>query len=267
MYSNFSLYGYYKLIELYNLNSIGPMEKSYISNKSKIEIYEENGITIKLYPQIYATEDSFIGHILFALKNEGINLSIISELFDNVDKTKLILHYRRRGDKKYHDKIMEFDRNFNIHRAEIGQNLTQTAGKIEYYLSAKLNGKEIFFPKKGVKNPITIDVSNDFTAPKLTYHFKKISSPPRQIKIVVKAADKSGIKSLRLFYKELPSYLEWHSVKMKAAGSGNYEATVPLNSRGLMYHFEALDAHNNGAIYPDPQIERPYFVIKAWEKK
>ena len=208
-----------------------------------------------------------IGHTPVRRSRLKTPVLISASLFDNVDKTKLILHYRRRGDKKYHDKIMEFDRNFNIHRAEIGQNLTQTAGKIEYYLSAKLNGKEIFFPKKGVKNPITIDVSNDFTAPKLTHHFKKISSHPRQIKIVVKAADKSGIKSLRLFYKELPSYLEWHSVKMKAAGSGNYEATVPLNSRGLMYHFEALDAHNNGAIYPDPQIERPYFVIKAWEKK
>jgi hypothetical protein len=54
---------------------------------------------------------------------------------------------------------------------------------------------------------------------------------------------------------------------MKHNGGENYEASVPLNARGLMYHFESLDKHNNGTLYPDPQVETPYFVIEAWEKK
>ena len=194
-------------------------------------------------------------------------ISISAALFTEHGKEQVILHYRRKGEKKYRTQSMQFDRNLNIYRAEIESALTRKTGTIEYYLSADINGKTIFNPKQGNKKPIAVDISNDFSAPVLSHRFKGRKGHPQQIKITVKAVDKSGVKSVRLFYKALPAYLNWRSVAMKNTGGGNYEASVPLSARGLMYHFEALDTHGNGAVFPDPQKETPFFVIDAWEEK
>ncbi len=210
---------------------------------------------------------SGIGHTPLRRGKPNEDLLITASLFNNIDdEQQLILHYRCGSGKKYRHKIMQYEQGLHLYRSAINRSCTKKSGKIRYYLSTELDGKEIVYPPQGAKNPITIDISADFSAPKLSHHKQFIDKQHKSVAISIEAKDKSGVKSITLFYKALPSYLNWQSISMKKTTTGCYKATVPLTTRGLMYHFAVLDVHDNGAVYPDPQIETPYFVIESWEE-
>jgi hypothetical protein len=77
----------------------------------------------------------------------------------------------------------------------------------------------------------------------------------------------AGIKWVRLRYRSVNQHLDYQSLLMsKKPGSKLYEVNVPaeaINERyDFMYFFEVMDKEGNGRIYPDLDVETPYYVMK-----
>jgi len=80
------LAGYSALMATYNLQVPTPELLSAISNKHKK--YQNDGWM--MFTPRHAPHDSLYGHLTFALKYEGINLSILKALFDAIDAKEII---------------------------------------------------------------------------------------------------------------------------------------------------------------------------------
>ena len=174
------------------------------------------------------------------------------------------MNYRRAGEKKYvREKLTPAGG--DVFKGAIGGNMTRKEGVVEYYLSADANGHKVTFSPFGREHPVRVMVSDDEEPPQCRYIPVQPPGHPAKVRLQVRVTDASGVASVTLYYKELPSYLLWKSVEMKPVGAGVYEAEVPLTRRGLMYRFGAADVWNNATIFPDPARRTPYYVMEAWK--
>ncbi len=84
------LIGYTFLIEHFSLNVLPPYKKSYLITKTvRTKEITSNG-EIEYFPMKFLSADSWQLHLLFALKYEGINLSILKALFQAVNIDELV---------------------------------------------------------------------------------------------------------------------------------------------------------------------------------
>lgn len=178
---------------------------------------------------------------------------------------RMQLFYRVKGQKDFHEQQMLPTNDGFSFRTIIPQKWTDKSAKIEYYLHASLLGKNVVWPTSGEKFPAIIDVSDDFQPPTVQYNMKNPEIPADEFIIKAHISDTSGVKSVRVLYKLQPSYLEWKSKDMKNVNGDEYQVVLPLSARGLMFHFEAFDNHNNGTRYPDSESATPYYVIESWD--
>lgn len=79
------------------------------------------------------------------------------------------------------------------------------------------------------------------------------------------AAD-AGVKAAVLWWKPLPSELDWKSEPMTVAPDGTATASIPLDRQGAMYLIEVDDRNGNAKNFPDPWVATPYRVLPASEK-
>jgi hypothetical protein len=92
---------------------------------------------------------------------------------------------------------------------------------------------------------------------------RQVIDPAGKVQITCKAAGPSPIKTILLWYKNLPSEAGWQSRPM--TGQGEFTATVPLTVVGLMYQIEARDESGQAAIFPPALKATPYWVIAPHE--
>ena len=80
--------GYQWLAEHYSIKPVQAFRiDSRITRSRSTE--RNNGFTHECYPLSFRPDDSFAGHITFALKNEGIHLEFLARLFAVVDKQEI----------------------------------------------------------------------------------------------------------------------------------------------------------------------------------
>ena len=84
--------GYKAICEQLKLNVLPHYRESYIAKIGRGKTIVENHREIHIYPKIYAieSEQDIYANLEFALKHEGINLEIIRELFEQIEKKELI---------------------------------------------------------------------------------------------------------------------------------------------------------------------------------
>jgi hypothetical protein len=101
----------------------------------------------------------------------------------------------------------------------------------------------------------------------LTHTPIRDAAPGAALRIAAQVTDPSGVKSVRLLYRGVTQFEDYHVLAMRPTGHGDeYEAIVPGNqieSRwDFMYFFEVMDNQGNGKIYPGLDHETPYIVVK-----
>ncbi len=177
------------------------------------------------------------------------------------------LFYRIQGQKDFQEQqMLPTDDGFSF-RSFIPKNWANKSDKIEYYIKASVSGEKALCPKEGEKFPFVIDVSGDSQPPTIQFEMGKPVIPSDTFIIKSTISDPSGVKSAKVFYKLQPSFEEWKSKDMINTGGDAYQVVLPLSSQGLMFHFEVIDYHGNGTIYPDPKSTAPYYIIEAWNKQ
>lgn len=81
--------GYALLIERYDLDVVPNWHTSYISPKGAGRSLIRDGREVSTYPQSYWPGDGMGDHLAFALKYDGVNLHILSALFEKVEPDTL----------------------------------------------------------------------------------------------------------------------------------------------------------------------------------
>ena len=77
--------GYLYLIEKFGLSVCEVMSKSFLMERSRFSVVREGAMESRYYPiGRTSVEDSWQGNLIFALKNEGVNLEVLKAFFGKV---------------------------------------------------------------------------------------------------------------------------------------------------------------------------------------
>jgi len=83
------LVGYSELVRKYSLQVVPHYTQSFIAEKGRRKTIIDGSLSKEIYSKIYDPADTLMGHLVFALKYEGINLEILKALFSVVDTKKI----------------------------------------------------------------------------------------------------------------------------------------------------------------------------------
>lgn len=95
--------GYEALIEKYSLEVIPNWHHSYVAKESQVHKVEKDGESVvrEKYPERYWPGDSLGAQLEFALKYDGINLAILSVLFETINENELLDYLHSKPTGKY----------------------------------------------------------------------------------------------------------------------------------------------------------------------
>ncbi len=145
---------------------------------------------------------------------------------------------------------------------------SEFSDKIFYFIEAVTKkGFLSTYPGKALSNPIVVTVKNDINPPLLSHKPIRSASALKPLKITARVKDPSGVKWVRLLYRNVTQFQDYKTLAMNKTGKKNqYEAVVPgkniVPEWDFMYLFEVMDKKGNGKIYPDMEKETPYIVVK-----
>jgi hypothetical protein len=109
-------------------------------------------------------------------------------------------------------------------------------------------------------------MDGDVTPPKVE-HERILTAPVASpLRVVARATDASGVRSLRLRYRHVTQYENYATLDMEPTGRADeLAATIPAEfiepQWDVMYFIEAVDKAGNGAIWPDFRREPPYVFV------
>lgn len=93
--------GYDALVARFNLQVIPNWHHSRTSQSTIRKTYTDAGQVVEVYPRFLTPQDSFGGHLEFALKYDGTNLEILSALFEKAPEDELLAYIRSKPTGKY----------------------------------------------------------------------------------------------------------------------------------------------------------------------
>ena len=102
------LAGYAFLIEQYRLNILPNWHRSLVSPTGILRSTVQDGQVESIYPQSYWPGDTTGDHLEFALKYDGVNLGILSTLFDSVAPDEIAAWISSKPTGKYARRIWFF---------------------------------------------------------------------------------------------------------------------------------------------------------------
>jgi len=98
--------GYEALIQKYNLETISNWHYSFVAVDSHLQKVEEEGSrTREIYSKKYAIENSTTANLEFALKYDGINLTLLTLIFEQIDEQELVEYVLFKPSGKYARKL------------------------------------------------------------------------------------------------------------------------------------------------------------------
>lgn len=102
------LAGYAFLIERYQLNVLPNWHTSCVSQTGTLRSTRKDRQAESIYPQSYWPGDAMGDHLEFALKYDGVNLAILSDLFAVVEAEELTVWISSKPTGKYARRIWFF---------------------------------------------------------------------------------------------------------------------------------------------------------------
>jgi hypothetical protein len=203
-----------------------------------------------------------VGHVPFLRLDPGRSLRIEATVLSAAEVSAVALHYRCRRGADFAALPMapapQARRYFVIIPGE-----AITGDRLEYYIEATAGGATATAPAQGARTPFAVEISADGEAPVISDLRAEHAPGAERAQISVVVSDQSPLRSVRAFYKPMPSTAKWESVPM-AERDGRYQAQVPVTSEGLLYCVRAVDAALNASMSPDFLSETPYRVIPPW---
>jgi len=139
---------------------------------------------------------------------------------------------------------------------------------LNYFIEAvDGTGQRATYPRGERAHPIAVIVANDKLPPLVLHSPITSASAGEPLRIVAEVRDLSGVKWVRLRYRSVTQFQDFHALEMLPTDEdGEYQAVVPgehLDPKwDFMYLIEAMDNSGNGNIYPDLEKETPYIIVR-----
>jgi hypothetical protein len=115
--------------------------------------------------------------------------------------------------------------------------------------------------------PFETVVSTDHDAPQVELQPAGPARPGEDFEVAVKAADPSGVRTVRLRYRHLTQYEDYATAEMTRGADGLYRARIPgrfvVPEWDLIYFVEAVDSAGNGSNAPDLEQGPPYRIVSV----
>ncbi|MBE7171639.1 MAG: hypothetical protein INR73_13695 [Williamsia sp.] len=115
-----------------------------------------------------------------------------------------------------------------------------------------------------------VPVAIAYRQPSFTVVHQPLTSitPGKPVVITAKVQAPAGVKWVRLKYRSVNQEEEYKTLPMTAtAEKGVYRASLPADavepSWDFMYFIEMMDNNQAGSIYPDLNIQTPYYMVKV----
>jgi len=207
-------------------------------------------------------EARVIGHVPFLRLEPGRSLRVEATVLSAGEISAVALHYRSGHGADF--AVLPMGAAPQAHRYFViipGEAVT--GDRLEYYIEATASGAAATAPAQGARTPFVVEISADEEAPVMSDLRAEHAPAAESAQISVVVSDKSPLRSVRVFYKPMPSTAKWESAPM-AEDDGRYQAQVPVTSEGLLYYVRAVDAALNASMAPDFLSETPYRVIPPW---
>ena len=101
--------GYEALIRQYHIESIPHWHYSFIAiEKHTQKTIQEGDRVREIYPKKYAIDNKTTSHLEFALKYDGINLTLLRHIFEEIEKSELIEYIVSKPTSKYARRLWYF---------------------------------------------------------------------------------------------------------------------------------------------------------------
>ncbi len=98
--------GYSRLIDEFDLSVCALLVQCHLTERSVMSVSSEDGVEHRIYPVGRLTlEDTWQGHLLFAVKNEGVNLEVLKALFKKITASSIELLVRQHPTGAVHRRI------------------------------------------------------------------------------------------------------------------------------------------------------------------
>jgi hypothetical protein len=115
---------------------------------------------------------------------------------------------------------------------------------------------------------VVVTVTSDTTPPEVLHAPVRSAQAGRPIVIEAQVTDPSGVKWVRVLYRDVNQKLDYQALPMTpTATKDHYQTTVPAKAISpqwdFMYLIEVMDNKGNGRIYPDLEKETPYIVVRV----
>jgi len=127
-------------------------------------------------------------------------------------------------------------------------------------------GSKFSYPAPGEQAAVAVRVSADRTPPSVILERVQRARPGEPVRVTAAVHDPSGVRWVRLRYRHLTQFEDYHTLDMKPdPKTGLYAATIPAEfvvpEWNLMYYVEVMDEQGNGRLYPDLEREMPYVIV------
>lgn len=140
------------------------------------------------------------------------------------------------------------------------------AGTLRYHLEATdTAGKAVRLPQDS--GYFSIIVTQDEQPPEVVHQAITQGLPGQPLRITARVQDPSGVRWVRLRYRNVSQFEDYQTLSMEPTGEGDlYAGTLPGEALSpkwdLMYFFEVMDECGNGQICPDLDKETPYIIVR-----
>lgn len=110
--------GYRRLVETFNIRSIPHFRWSYASGKIEKRIlhFNDQNLTLYIYPSSYRLKDNIFEHLEFALKNEGFNLFILKKVLREISATEITAYLKTKPTGKYARMLWYLYEKYNVNQ-------------------------------------------------------------------------------------------------------------------------------------------------------
>lgn len=176
----------------------------------------------------------------------------------------LYLFYKRPGALRYTEVAMRIrNRAESTWEGRIPADAA-VAGTLQYYFEARGGpGQSGYGGTLGHRPPYAVRVTDDHSKPRIAHRAPAVSPGAASVGVDVTVTGNAAIRKVLVYYKRMPSYYEWITVRMENAGGSVYRARLPLTPEGILYYFTATDENGNAVNDPDFLKRTPYFAING----
>jgi len=101
--------GYEALIRRYHIETIPHWHISFIAIENHTQKIEREGDRVReTYPKRYAVDNKATSHLEFALKYDGVNLTLLKQIFEQIEEEEIITYIQDKPTGKYARRLWYF---------------------------------------------------------------------------------------------------------------------------------------------------------------